>query len=110
LQKNILTPDIYYINSFKRKYESKGILTFFFGAPISDCDKSMVNYEAAYREIADDTLYTLPHRLFIPDSQRVHLRGEAAVFNSQLVAQWLLETAWERKLIEYGKLGPHAEP
>jgi hypothetical protein len=99
-----------YIDHFRKKYGDIGIATFFFGAPISDCDKMAEPYAAEFADIADNAIYRLPHQLFVPDAQRLHLKRQGALVNSELISTWLLDMAWSRNLIEFGKLGPHAEP
>jgi hypothetical protein len=96
-------PEADEIEHFRQKYTQPGTSVLIYVAPLADCDKSAAYYAAQFEGLADNSLHTLPHDLFLPDLWRTHLKRQGGELNSHLVGEWLQDWALSHGVIDFGK-------
>jgi hypothetical protein len=82
-------PDEEFIQQFRREAARLGIPAAVYLAPLPDCDPMFAHTSSSYSRVVDNAPYTLAHRLFADDHQRVHLVPAGARQNSHIVAAFL---------------------
>jgi hypothetical protein len=85
-----IMPDTAYIDEFRRRMAARGIMAAFYVAPTPDCAAGGVDVEAAYKGIADNQPYQLPHRYFFDDGFYSHLFRAGAEENTDKVSKMIL--------------------
>ena len=63
-------PDIDFIQSFRKRYETASTKVLVFISPIPDCDESLAYLRGVYAGLADRLPSPLPHRYFAYDTPR----------------------------------------
>ncbi len=84
-----VTPDEEFIQQFRREAADLGIPAAVYLAPLPDCDPMFAHTSSSYSHVVDNAPYTLAHRLFADDHQRVHLVPAGAQQNSHIVGAFL---------------------
>lgn len=86
-----IAPDTAYIEHFRQRMRARGLPVAFYVSPIPDCDPSDTAAQTAYRGIADNEIYQLPHRYFVDDGYYAHLFRRGSEQNTDKVAEWVLQ-------------------
>ena len=96
-------PEADEIEHFRQKYTRSGTTVLIYAAPLADCDTSADYYATQFEGLADNSLHTLPHDLFLPDVWRTHLKSQGGELNSHLVSEWLQDWALSHGIIDFEK-------
>jgi hypothetical protein len=89
LSKSQVVPDQELVRWFRQVGIERGISTAVYLAPSPDCNRAFAQTSSIYAKVVDNVPYTLPHRLFVDDTQREHLVSDGAQQNSRIVSAFL---------------------